>query len=61
MGKYSIKITYTTQVDSKGTLTVISVNGEATNENLKLFAQKLIGLTNNTYVGTTKVTEEAIL
>lgn len=54
----SIVITMHNTNDKKITDKIAYVNPEATNEQLVEFAQMLVGLTTNTYTGTTKITEE---
>lgn len=60
MVKVSIQITQNDATDKKITDKISYVNPEATNEQLKEFAQALVALTENSYTGTTKITEEAI-
>ena len=44
----------------KQTTNVSYVNPEATNENLREFASKLIALTDDTYLSMTKITKESV-
>lgn len=60
MVKVSIQITSTDPNDKKVTDKIAYVNPTATNEQLVDFAEKLLALSNNTYLATTKITEEAI-
>lgn len=60
MVKVSIQITSTDPNDKKVTDKIAYVNPQATNEQLVDFAEKLLALSNNTYLATTKITEEAI-
>lgn len=60
MLKVSIQITSTTPEDKKVTDKIAYVNPQATNEQLTEFAQMLLSLSDNTYMATTKITEEAI-
>lgn len=60
MVKVSIKISAVDSSNKTNTDTVSYVNPEATNEQLTEFAQALIALTDDTYMGTKKITEEAI-
>lgn len=60
MVKVSIQITSTDPNDKKITDKIPYVNPTATNEQLVDFAEKLLALSNNTYLATTKITEEAI-
>lgn len=60
MVKVSIQITSTTPQDKKVTDKISYVNPQATNEQLTEFAQMLLSLSDNTYLATTKITEEAI-
>lgn len=60
MLKVSIQITSTTPADKKVTDKISYVNPSATNEQLTEFAQMLLSLSDNTYMATTKITEEAI-
>lgn len=58
--KVSITITATDTNSSKISTNISDVNPEATNQELKTFAQMLNGLTTNSYVETTKITKETI-
>lgn len=60
MLKVSIQITSTTPADKKVTDKIAYVNPQATNAQLTEFAQMLLSLSDNTYMATTKITEEAI-
>lgn len=60
MVKVSIQITSTDPNEKKVTDKISYVNPTATNEQLVDFAQKLLALSNNSYLATTKITEEAI-
>lgn len=60
MVKVSIQISSTDTNDKKITDKISYVNPEATNAQLSEFAQMLTALTTNSYLATTKITEEAI-
>lgn len=60
MVKVSIQISSTDTADKKITDKISYVNPEATNAQLSEFAQMLTALTTNSYLATTKITEEAI-
>lgn len=60
MVKVSIQISSTDTSDKKITDKISYVNPEATNAQLAEFAQMLTALTTNSYLATTKITEEAI-
>ncbi|MBR6439032.1 MAG: hypothetical protein IKS65_07620 [Bacteroidales bacterium] len=45
----------------KQTNTVTYINPTATNEQIRTFAQKIIALTTDSYVGVTKVTKEEVI
>lgn len=60
MVKVSIQITSTDQSDKKVTDKIAYVNPAATNEQLTTFAQMLLAMSDNQYMSTTKITEEAI-
>lgn len=60
MVKVSIQITSTDQNDKKVTDKIAYVNPQATNEQLTEFARMLLNLSDNSYLATTKITEEAI-
>ena len=60
MVKVSIQISSTDTADTKITDKISYVNPEATNAQLSEFAQMLTALTTNSYLATTKITEEAI-
>ena len=53
-------ITATDTTGKKITTNVSDINPEATNQNIKSFAQQLNALTTNTYVQTSKTTKEDI-
>lgn len=62
MAKVSIQIN-SQKAGSTGTKVtdkISYVNPEATNEQLKQFAQKVSSLSQNSYLSTTKITEEVI-
>ena len=58
--KVSATITATDNTDKKLTTNITNINPEATNANIKTFAQMLNQLTTNSYVVTTKTTKEDI-
>jgi len=58
--KVSIQISSTDANEKKVTDKIAYVNPQATNEQLVAFAQMLLNLSNNTYLATTKITEEGI-
>jgi len=58
--KVSIQITSSDSNDKKVTDKISYVNPSATNEQLTDFAQLLASMTDNSYVATTKITEETI-
>lgn len=60
MVKVSIQITSTDPNDKKVTDKIAYVNPTATNEQLVEFAEMLLALSDNTYLTTTKITEEVI-
>ena len=60
MVKVSIQVTSTDPNDKKVTDKISYVNPQATNEQLTTFAKMLLNMSNNSYVATTKITEEAI-
>lgn len=60
MLKVSIQVTSQDTETKKVTDKISYVNPQATNEQLVEFAQMLLNLSNNTYMATTKITEEAI-
>lgn len=60
MVKISLEITSTDQSDKKVTDRITYVNPQATNEQLVDFAKALLALSDDTYLATTKITEEAI-
>lgn len=55
-----MQITSNDNNDKKVTDKIAYVNPQATNEQLVEFAELLTSLTNNTYIATTKITEETI-
>lgn len=61
MAKVSIEIDTTTTSGKKNTTNVSYVNPQATNEKLRQFAQMLVALTTDSYVGTTKITKESVI
>lgn len=60
MVKVSIQIKSSDSNSKTVTDKIPYVNPQATNETLVDFAKKLASLTDNSYVGTTKITEEGI-
>lgn len=58
--KVTMTITATDTTGKKITTNVSDINPEATNQNIKSFAQQLNALTTNTYVQTSKTTKEDI-
>lgn len=60
MVKVSIQVTTQDTNGKKQSDKIAYVNPEATDEQLTTFAEKLTELTSSTYIGTTKITEEAI-
>ena len=61
MAKVSIEIETTTTNNKKNTTNVSYINPVATNDKVKQFAQMLIALTTDTYVGVTKITKESVI
>ena len=61
MAKISLEISTTTTSGRKNTTNVSYVNPQATNEKLRQFAQMLVALTTDSYVGTTKITKESVI
>lgn len=57
----SLVISSTDNLAKKQTNTVTYINPEATNEQIRTFAQKIISLTTDTYQGVTKVTKESVI
>ena len=57
----SMVIQSTDSSAKKQTNTVTYINPTATNEPMRTFAQKIIALTTDTYVGVTKVTKESVI
>ena len=56
----TISIVTVNSSDKKQTTNVSYINPEATNENLREFASKLIALTDDTYLSMTKITKESV-
>ena len=61
MAKISIEIETTSSSGRKNTTNVSYINPQATNDKLKQFAQMLVALTTDTYVGVTKITKESVI
>ena len=61
MAKISLEISTTTTSGKKNTTNVSYINPQATNDKLRQFAQMLIALTTDIYVGTTKITKESVI
>ena len=61
MAKISLEISTTTTSGRKNTTNVSYINPQVTNEKLRQFAQMLIALTTDSYVGTTKITKESVI
>ena len=61
MAKVSIEIDTTTTSGKKNTTNVSYINPQSTNEKLRQFAQMLVALTTDTYVGVTKITKESVI
>ena len=61
MAKISLEIVTSDDNAKKTTTTVAYINPQAENDKLKQFAQKLIMLTTDIYVGTTKITKESVI
>ena len=61
MAKISLEIESTTSNDKKNTTNISYINPEVQNDKLKEFAQMLIALTNDSYVGSTKITKESVI
>ena len=61
MAKISIEIDTTTSSAKKNTTNVSYINPTATNDKLRQFAQMLVALTTDTYVGVTKITKESVI
>ena len=57
----TLSITTTQSNEKKNITNVSNVNLTATNEKLSQFAQMLIALTTDTYVGATKITKESVI
>lgn len=61
MAKVSIEIDTKNSSGKKNTTNISYVNPQATNEKLRQFAQMLVALTTDTYVGVTKITKESVI
>ena len=61
MAKISLEISTTTTSGRKNTTNVSYINPQATNDKLRQFAQMLVALTTDTYVGVTKITKESVI
>ena len=61
MAKISLEIETTSGSGRKNTTNVSYINTQATNDKLKQFAQMLVALTTDTYVGVTKITKESVI
>ena len=61
MTKISLEIESTTSNDKKNTTNISYINPAVQNDKLKEFAQMLIALTNDSYVGSTKITKESVI
>lgn len=61
MAKISLEIETTSGSGRKNTTNVSYINPQATNDKLKQFAQMLVALTTDTYVGVTKITKESVI
>ena len=61
MAKISLEISTTTTSGRKNTTNVSYINPQVTNEKLRQFAQMLVALTTDSYVGTTKITKESVI
>lgn len=57
----SMVIQSTDNLARKQTNTVTHINPEATNAQIRTFAQKIIALTTDSYQGVTKVTKESVI
>ena len=57
----SLVISSTDNFDKKQTNTVSYINPDATNEQIRLLAQKFIAFTTDSYNGVTKVTKESVI
>ena len=57
----SISINTTDAYDKKKITNVNYINPAATNEKLSEFAQRLVALTTDSYVGVTKITKESVI
>jgi len=61
VSKVSIEIDTTTTYAKKNTTNITYINPQATNEKLRQFAQMLVALTTDSYVGVTKITKESVI
>jgi len=61
VAKVSIEIQTKTSLGKKSTINIQYVNPQATNEKLRQFAQMLVALTTDSYVGVTKITKESVI
>lgn len=61
MAKVSIEIDTTTSSAKKNTTNISYVNPSAENDKLRQFAQMLVALTTDSYVGVTKITKESVI
>ena len=61
MAKISLEIETTTQNRKKNTTNISYINPQATNDKLLQFAQMLVALTTDIYVGATKITKESVI
>ena len=61
MAKVGIEIETRTAYDKKNTTTISYINPTATNDKLLQFAQMLVSLTTDSYVGVTKITKESVI
>ena len=61
MAKVSIEISTTSAMGRKMTTNIVYVNPTATNDKLRQFAQMLVALTTDSYVGVTKITKESVI
>ncbi len=56
----TLEISSVDSVDKKHKTNISYINPQATNEQIKEFARKLISLTNDMYLGVSKVTKEDV-
>ncbi len=61
MAKISIEIDTRTANDKKNTINISYINPTATNDKLLQFAQMLVALTTDSYIGVTKITKESVI